>query len=374
MKLTKSLLAVAVLGSIASTTAWADTTVTLYGLLDTGLEYQNAKVGSGDSNYAANGSGSKSSIGMGTGLESESRWGMKGSEDLGGGLQANFVIESGFSSSDGTNKGNESGRLFGRQATVGLSAPTWGSVDLGRNYTVSSNYLGDIDPFGTDFMQASMGTTFSAANTVRYDNEVMYQTPTWGGFNFALAYSFNYDNTLDTGYETNDKNRAVSAGLKYVNGPFEVVGTYDQQFLYQEDGNPKEFIVGANYDFTVAKLALAYSRTKDGVLSGQAYNYVGGATIGDSNTNSAFSESGLSINSYMVGVSVPVTANTNVFGSYQYADANKGLANTSVASVGTMYNLSKRTNLYAYVSYGNNVAYVNDDRATIVAAGIRHQF
>lgn len=373
MNPTKPLLTVAILGSMAWTTAQADTSVTLYGLIDTGLSYQNAKVGSNDSTYGVNGGRSKSSLDVGTGLQSESRWGLKGSEDLGDGLQANFVIESGFSSSNGTT--NESGRLFGSQATVGLSGDSWGSVDFGRNYTVSSNWLSDIDPFGVDFLQASMGTTFSGANTLRYDDEVLYQTPEVGGFQFAAGYSFKFD-TVDeaTSFETNRNNRAATAGLKYESGPFEVVATYDQQWLYPSAASPQEFIIGANYDFTVAKLAAAYSHTRNGVLSGQGYNYVGGQAIGDSDTNDAFSESGLTISSYMVGVTVPVTASLSVFGSWQYADASKGLANTRVYSIGTTYNLSKRTDLYAYGSYGDDVAYVDGDRATIVGVGIRHMF
>lgn len=379
MKIRKSMLLGAILGSALIGTAHADSTVTLYGLIDTGLYYQTGKVGQNDVNRGQNGSSYKSSIGMGSGQESESRFGLRGTEDLGGGLQANFVLESGFSSTDGTR--NESDRLFGRRATVGLSDDTWGSIDLGRTYNLASDWFGDIDPFGTDFMQSSMGTAFSAANTVRYDNMVLYKTPVMGGFQFGVGYAFKFDDVdRETNFQTKDNNRALTVGARYTSGPLEIVGSYDRQYLYPSQPAPQQFIIGAAYDFQVAKLALAYGRTRDGVLSGQEYSLVGGAfnnntaAKGEGDTNDAFTSRGLKIGSYLVGLTVPVSSTTSVFGSWQYADANQGLSNTSVYSIGSTYNLSKRTNLYAVASYGRDVAYVNGDRVATVGVGLRHAF
>ncbi|MCC3262652.1 porin, partial [Paenibacillus polymyxa] len=91
------------------------------------------------------------------------------------GLRAVFKLESGFDSANGSR--GQSGRLFGCQATIGLANDAWGALDFGRQATVGSNYLADIDPFYTSYTQSNLGLGFSAANTMRWDNMVMYRTP-----------------------------------------------------------------------------------------------------------------------------------------------------------------------------------------------------
>src|SRR5690606_35266522 len=132
-----------------------------------------------------------SRFGMINGVQNGSRWGLRGTEDLGDGLQAVFQLESGFNSGNGNSA--QGGRLFGRQATVGLQSESWGRLDLGRQTNIASKYFGSIDPFSLSYLNSTMGSAFSAANTVRYDNMVMYQTPSWGGFQAGIGYSFNGD-------------------------------------------------------------------------------------------------------------------------------------------------------------------------------------
>ncbi|XOT94945.1 porin, partial [Alcaligenes pakistanensis] len=128
--------------------------------------------------------------GLINGIQSGNRWGLKGSEDLGDGLRAVFVLESGFNLGDGNSA--QGGRLFGRQATLGLAGDSWGQLDFGRQTNITSKYLSAIaDPFGGGFDQANIGGAFTSANTVRYDNMVMYQTPNFSGFQFGVGYSFN---------------------------------------------------------------------------------------------------------------------------------------------------------------------------------------
>jgi len=130
----KNLLVAAILASFAGA-AQAETSVTLYGVVDTGIGYNKIKGNGYD--------GSK--LGMINGIQAGSRWGLRGSEDLGDGLRAEFKLESGFDSGNGTR--GQSGRLFGRQATIGLANDAWGTIEFGRQATVGSNYLADIDPF-----------------------------------------------------------------------------------------------------------------------------------------------------------------------------------------------------------------------------------
>ncbi|MDH0090120.1 porin [Achromobacter mucicolens] len=373
----KTLLAAALLAGFAGV-AQAETSVTLYGIIDTGLGY-NKISGAGDAN------GSR--FGMINGVQNGSRWGLRGSEDLGDGLRAVFQLESGFDSGNG--KMGQGSRLFGRQATVGLASDSWGQLDFGRQTNIASKYFGSIDPFGAGFGQANIGTGMSASNTQRYDNMVMYQTPSFSGFQFGVGYSFSADDNKggQTGFRTADNTRAITAGLRYVNGPLNVALSYDQLNASnnlsnaETDATPRSYMIGGSYDFEVVKLALAYARTTDGWFAGPGVN--GNSAIGDlvndgDGISNVFSD-GFKANSYMVGLSAPIGGASKVFGSWQRVDpSNDKLtgddANMNIFSLGYTYDLSKRTNLYAYGSYAKNYAFLDDVKSTAVGVGVRHRF
>ncbi|HAP24942.1 MAG TPA: porin [Achromobacter sp.] len=366
----KTLLAAAMLASFAGV-AQAEPSVTLYGVIDTGLGYNKIK---GDG-Y----SGSK--VGMINGIQAGSRWGLRGSEDLGDGLRAVFKLESGFDSGNGDR--GQSGRLFGRQATIGLANDAWGSLEFGRQATVGSNYLADIDPFYTSYTQSNLGLGFSAANTMRWDNMVMYRTPSVNGFEFAVGYSFSVDDTTSdqTGFQTADNTRGITTGLRYVQGPLNVTLTYDQlnganRSTVDNSATPRQYAVGASYDLEVVKLAAAYGRTTDGWFVGQ--DLPAGTPFSDEFGTNRFVD-GFKANSYMLGATFPVGASGSLFTSWQHvAPSNDKLtgddANMNVYSVGYTYDLSKRTNLYAYGSYGTDYAFIDGLKSTAAGVGIRHQF
>ncbi|MGA7815976.1 porin, partial [Caballeronia sp.] len=126
----KKVIAAALLGVLASA-AHAQSSVTLYGLLDVGVTYTNSQV-------TVN--GGHSNVQLVSGPVDGSRWGLRGAEDLGGGLKAIFTLESGFNLNDGTLAYN--GREFGRQAFVGLSSVDYGALTLGRQYDSMVDYVG----------------------------------------------------------------------------------------------------------------------------------------------------------------------------------------------------------------------------------------
>jgi len=373
----KTLLAAALLAGFAGV-AQAETSVTLYGIIDTGIGY-NKISGAGDLN------GSR--VGMINGVQNGSRWGLRGTEDLGDGLQAVFQLESGFDSGNG--KSAQGGRLFGRQATIGLQSDSWGRLDFGRQTNIASKYFGSIDPFGAGFGQANIGTGISAANTQRYDNMVMYQTPSFSGFQFGIGYSFSADDGKadQTGFRTADNTRAITTGLRYVNGPLNVALSYDQlnasNNLSQDevDATPRMYAIGASYDFEVVKLALAYARTTDGWFAGPGVN--GNSAIGDvinggDGITNVFAD-GFKSNSYLVGLTAPIGGASKLFGSWQMVDPSNdkltgGEEKMNIFSLGYTYDLSKRTNLYAYGSYAKNYAFIDDVKSTAVGVGIRHRF
>jgi len=377
MKLTKTLLVGAILAGMAGA-AQAETSVTLYGIVDLGLTHQRGKVGTTDSNRGVYGGDYQSRIGMNDGIQNGSRFGLRGTEDLGDGLSAVFTLESGFTANNGNR--SQGDRLFGRQATVGLSSDQWGLLELGRQTNIASKYFGDIDPFSLDYLNANMGMAFSAANTVRYDNMVMYQTPVWSGFQGGVGYSFSTDDVEGpTGFKTKENNRAWTAGVRYDNGPLKLALSYDVQYRKPNQPQPQQFIIGGAYDFEVVKLSLAYGRSEDGVFAGQDFSLMGGRqqaggpAMGQGFSNGRFTWDGLRINSYMVGVSAPIGGASNVFASWQRADPNKNLYAMDIYSLGYTYDLSKRTNLYALASYADGAAFIDGNKMSTVGVGIRHR-
>ena len=398
---TTAVAVLAALGAMAAGAAQATTSVTLYGIVDVGVGYQKIDVDGFD----------ESRTGLIDGAQSGSRWGLRGSEDLGNGLRAVFVLESGFNPRTG--RSGQGDRMFGRQATLGLASDGWGQLNAGRKVNIGSEYFGAIDPFAMSFGQANMGAGFSSVNTMRWDNQLQYQTPSIGGFQLGVGYSFDIaenGSAIDVGgtgaitdrFRTNQKNRGITAGLRYVNGPLVLAAAYDQvnrtsgaadapatDPLGATGDRIQSWLIGGAYDFEVLKVALAYGQTKDGWFGSPGLqsnqSLPGTATIGGTTVTlpqgnflgTSFRD-GSEIDSYLVGLSAPVGAG-NLFGSWQRADpSNDELtgddATLNIYSLGYTYDLSKRTNLYAYGSYAKNYAFLDDVKSQLVGVGLRHRF
>ena len=374
----KTLLAVALLAGYAGA-ASAQSSVTLYGVADVGYQYQSIKSANGNK---------ATQFAMASGQQNGSRWGLKGVEDLGNGLKANFVYESSITLNSGSSSG------FTRQSTLGLSSSAWGSVDLGRRTSPGTWAFSGIDPFGAAFgtsaLDASMGAQF-----LRLSNMIMYTTPSISGFGAAIGYS------TDTGlsqrgsgassspsFSTTNKMRSISVGLRYANGPVLLSGLYD---TYQPSStavnknNVKQWNIGATYDLKVAKIHAAYGQNIDGLVEGQSTVNNAETSGGDTNTGGGvIFLNGAKTNSWMLGVSAPVGGAGKVFASVQqmipggkFKDATvrgQTTATQTTASLGYTYTMSKRTNLYAFYSYTNNVLMLNDVTANVVGAGVRHRF
>jgi len=387
----KTLLAAALLAGFAGA-ASAQSSVTLYGIVDIGILSQTLK--SGD-NFPP--SQTKNKTGMASGQQSGSRWGLKGVEDLGNGLSANFVYESSVSSNTGSSKTG-----FTRQSTLGVSSKSWGSVDLGRRTTPGTVAFAGIDPFGNGFgtaaIDSSMGMAFA-----RYSNMIMYSTPNLNGFSGNIGYSFDaggtnvgqvpdpskFENKFDA-YNSTTKTRAFGLGLRYGNGPLVVAGTYDAIMpptwaagagaATQDAATVKQWNLGATYDFKVVKAHVAYGQNIDGILEGTntLNNFNDG---GDQNSAGGYGFlAGARTTSWMAGLSAPVGASGSVFLSWQQMSAGGSFkdlgytATQNVGSIGYTYNMSKRTNLYAYYSYMSNVGMLSGAQSNSLGVGVRHKF
>lgn len=330
----KSLLALAIFGAFAGA-ASAQSSVTIYGVVDLGV------------NRLSTDGGNKTSMQTN---QSGSRLGFKGTEDLGNGLKANFVLENGFEPSDG--RLNQGGRLFGRQAWVGLSGG-FGEVRLGRQDTPIFIALDDVDPFGT-YLAGDSSQIFTNLGAIdRSDNLAYYKTPSFGGFTVEGSYKFGEtagDTTLNSAY-------GVVAG--YENGPALFRLGYNLTEGTIDDSDTKDFFVGGTYDFGVVKAHGAFSRSKSELV---------GTTVGKYNMG-------------MLGLSAPVGVGTVMFSVLRRQDKLVDEADSTLVALGYSHPLSKRTNLYTSVGHTKNDdnvalggAVINGESATNFNVGIRHKF
>ncbi|WP_168790789.1 porin [Paraburkholderia aromaticivorans] len=365
--------------------ASAQTSVTLYGVLDEGINYTN-NVGRGHVYELA------------SGYAQGSRWGLKGAEELGGGLKAIFQLENGFDVSSG--RLNQGGRMFGRQALVGLSAERYGTLTFGRQYDSVVDYLAQTTANGN-----WAGSLFShpydndnTDNSFRLDNSVKYTSPSLSGFQFGGVYSFSNDTNFAN-------NRAYSFGGQYSYGGLLVAAAYLQA---DNPGN------GANGAITANDASFIAARMR--VFGGGITYTFGPATAGFVYTNSNYLDP---IGNGYLGVTPLVPPgvllnslkyqNFEVNGKYQISpmlfvgaqyvytmetyDASTGGVKPKIHSFGLMadYNLSKRTDVYIQGEYqqvtGDSTYSILDDafnvgtqspsstsKQVVVRAAIRHKF
>ena len=383
----KTLLAAALLAGFAGA-ASAQSSVTLYGILDGGLKYTKASL--------SNGTG-QSNFGLAYGQQSGNRWGMKGVEDIGGGNKVIFQLESGFEFGNG--QGQQGGRSFGRASWLGLENKSWGLVRIGRNTNFATQYIGNAtDPFGSGFGQLNMGAAFGVANTDRLSNMIAYQTPNLSGFTAGVGYSFANGatgvysadaggGTSGTGYnfKTSNNTRQLTLGAKYANGPFYAAVSYDKVFSPESKGQNASidsWNLGATYDFKVVKIAAGYGQTRGGVILGQGGGGTGATLNGNSigaNGENVFAP-GAGTNSYLVGATIPVSPVAKVLISWTMLTPNTNMQdsynakNQSAYNLAYTYNFTKRTNMYAYVGMMDNVGTVDTAKQTAVGLGMRHSF
>jgi predicted porin len=352
----KSLLALAVLGSFAGA-AFAQSSVTVYGVMDAGISRTD--------------NGTTTATGLDSGIQSTSRLGFRGTEDLGSGLSAIFNLESGFSIDRGAVSNVTDGiterttaPLFGRQAWVGLNGG-FGAVKLGRQETPLWKALDNIDPFGTG-LAGDAGDIFGdGLYNSRSDNTINYSTGNLNlaGFSGELAYSFGETAGDSTA------NRQIGVGFGYANGPINVRFAYHKRNatlaaeapLAAVNSDAKTAFLGATYDFGIAKAHVAFADNK-------LEEFLTGGTFKTRN--------------YLLGVSAPVGSAGTVLASVIRNDVrNVAASDSTLWAIGYTHALSKRTNLYT--SYGRIKNDANADLGgadadgldpTRLNVGIRHRF
>lgn len=400
----RSLCTLAVLGGLSSVVAAQQTGLTLYGLFDLGLEVnqvrQQATPGTLDLSAL-----NQSSFGMSSGVQSGSRWGLRGIESLGNGMKAEFVLEEGFNPATGTI--SQGGLIFGRQSTLGLSASQWGRLDFGRRVNLASNFFTSIDPFEGGFGQANIGTSFGSANTTRYNNLVLLQaTPTehltlGAGYSFSTgiaaiyaggqscASSFSCQTVSDSNAFANQQNfRALTLGVKYKYGPWDLAIAYDR--LYGDvsqnisGAEPSAWLIGAAYDFKWIRLSGAVGRANNGLINGQSAGT--GSTVSSDLLTTSWSSGaalflpGVQASSYMLGISAPLPHQMQVLASWQTMlpqgiySGDGQLKAQQIYSMALTKRISAQTNLYTFISYAQNFAMISTADSLVAGVGFRLMF
>lgn len=359
------LISAAAVASCAIPSLGSATSVTLYGIADIGFFSQRSKV---------NGVRQDSTHGLVSGGQSGSRWGLRGSEDLGNGLKVNFQLESGFNLTDG--RSGQNSRLFGRAAWVGMSGG-FGEFRLGRQQTAAVTYFGGVSPFGTSWSNAAIGKSgFRASDTPRFDNTIAYYSPKFGGAQFGASYSFN---TRGGVASSDDSTRELSLAGRYASGPIYLALTYDRLITSGIDPNangrdPSAIQLGGSYDFKAAKVYAGWSQQKDGWIKSAE-----GAVVNPNNNLGASAYFDGKVNAYLLGVSVPF-GSSELLASFHLVDPDDSAfpngEKVKVYNLGYNYKLSKRTSLYALFSYHDGSLYTfgRDSDSQQFGIGMRHNF
>ncbi|WP_144140442.1 porin [Paraburkholderia sp. BCC1884] len=350
-------------GALVSSAAHAQSSVTLYGLIDAGLMYTNnvSKGGTHGSLFQAT-----------SGNINGSRFGMRGAEDLGGGLKAVFVLENGFNVQNG--KLGQDGRMFGRQAYVGLSAAQYGTVTLGRQYDSLVDFVSPLSGTAGTFGDTGFAHPFDNDNlnhSIRINNAVKYTSANYAGLTFGGLYAFSNSTEFSA-------NRVYSVGASYAFGPINFAAGYLQidGSTGTTSGSPgavdinestangtggfslgadvqRTIGAGLNYKFGPAVVGFVYTHSQ----------FQGTTSFGQVNINNSGS---MRFDNYELNAKYALTPAVNLGIADTYTDGHVGNgSNTAYGSnpkwnqinLQAVYLLSKRTDVYIEGMYQHTIGH-----------------
>lgn len=341
------------LAAVAATSAFAQSTVTLFGIADIGYTVTTTKDAAGATTAKSNT--------MSSGNQSGSRWGMRGSEDLGGGMKANFHLESGINVNNGTE--GAAATLFNRRSVVELEGG-FGKVGLGRDYTPSFSLVSGTDVTGTDATTTS--DLYPAG--IRADNMFKYTSPNFSGVVATLGLVSQKSGAPATPAKTN----AYDVSVTYTAGPLMVGASMGNTKLVV----PAAALV-ANGPGVLGSAAVVASTDKDSHNVIAATYDLGVVKLFANNINAKDKATSVKISELNLGVSMPMGAVTLLagFGTDNVKTPGAAKAKGTDYTLGADYSLSKRTNLYArYMQDQTAVASGNKPKTTGFLAGVRHSF
>jgi len=363
-------IAIAIAACSATMPANSASEVTLFGAIDVGYQYLRIK-GHGTSN------------GLISGGQGASRFGLRGSEDLGDGLKANFMLDGGFNAMNGT--GSIPGRgVFNRSTWLGLSG-NFGEFRMGRQTLAAPDMTDIFGPFGSSYKLGGLGSAINANTTPRGDNTIKFITPDLGGFQATASYSFdahlaqNKDGLLRNDALSKDvKDRVFSSAIGYGVEWWKVVAYYQQASLesgtstngVHHDVAPREYGLGGKMSFGPTTIHAGWAQHRDAYINGVHPNNAG---------QEAVFRGGV-VNGYTLGASYELGAG-KLLGQVQLNAPNHNVryggeraSKQKVYSLGYSHEISKRTNVYSYVAYLDGAWRDKDANATQFIVGMQHRF
>ncbi|WP_322048795.1 porin [Paraburkholderia sp. J67] len=355
----------------------AQSSVTLYGLISDGLTW-------------ANNEGGAHSYRLLSGSNQNNRVGFKINEDLGGGTQAIAQLENGFDINNG--RFGQGGRMFGRQAFVGLSDTRFGTLTVGRQYDMFWDYLTQFAAgVANTGLLATPGDADNLMGSWRYNNSIKYRSANVGGFDAEAMYAFS------NAAGQFSVNRAFSAGARYVHGPYQIAVAYveiDQPGTTNANGAVTDDYAGAPFFlFRTSPLnASAGVKRQRNYGIGGRYDVGYGVRLNaviDAIRYAYSDGTSLSLDNYDVSVSYTATPALTFAAGYIYTSGRYGGLDANPhwngAQISVDYSLSKRTDVYLFDTFQRKsgphaVADVylyapsTSSNQNVVVAGIRHRF
>ncbi|WP_310632097.1 porin [Paraburkholderia sp.] len=340
---------------LAALGAHAQSSVTLYGIVDTGIGYQSSATSLGKT------SGGHALVKMAQGIWAGSRFGFKGSEDLGGGTRAIFQLEEGYNSATGAE--STSGLMFSRAAFVGLANQQYGTLTAGRQYAPYYTLLSPYSPTNwlTGAYGAHPGDLDSMDTIYRINNALVYTSPNFAGFTFSGMYA------LGGVAGSTNAGSSWSVAANYIHGPVGIAvgferlnnatnggGTWSSSSTAYSGGEPGVSAITNGYQTAQAQQRFA-------VTGGYAFNSQWDISASYSNvqyiagSGSKFFDTQIWNTGGVVLHYKPFTV-LDLGAGYSYTRATKANGITSAASyqqfnLSQYYSLSKRTGLYFVEAY-----------------------
>lgn len=352
--------------------------VSLYGAVDSNLQWSEKKFSLHGENYK------ESRVGLDDGYIKSNVWGLKGSEEINPQLEVFFNLESKFSLSDGTSKD-----MFNKKSFLGLRHDAWGTLSLGKQKSSSDDFL----PINTVRGLGKISRAFGASG-VTADNLLKYESPEIAGLSLGVSYARKGSVVRsDIHQQETDFEHYSSFAAHYERGPWQISASYDRKRGLDDNKHSENFslrgwVISTVYDFDLLELSLAYGRDYNGKfntagaiksLEGIQPEIAGEQLIG------FYNRPGFKSKNYYVGVSVPINQwkwgvswarSSSNMGSLFFNETGHSLSTgkQDIFATQLTYPLSKRTTIYAYGAYGKNLAYLDKLTAKEFGVGLSHRF
>lgn len=354
------------LAALGALPVQAQTTVRLYGTVDTAIGWTRM-------------SGSAGEKGLLSGGQTDSLWGLQGREMLGGGSYAAFALEGGIDSAHGAL--DDPTRPFNYQSWMGLGQPCMGELRLGRQYTVGQAFVSAIEV--GSWKDFGLGALMRASDNYQVPKQISWRSPLWGGVQLGASYSFDSADAAGANADAaagHGAHKLYSLALRYEDGPWLLAASWEQASALRVQGwdgqRPSAAQLGASYHFGAARVAAGWSRQRHGFVGRNGGD--GPADLqaaGLKGLGPAEFVAGGRLDAWYLGTSIPIGHGelqlqwSQARPNWTWQASGARAQSSQVLSLGYLHPLSLRTGLYAFVAHGK--AYALDSAIDAAQPSVR---